>query len=132
MSNQATARDYELAPVKFSRLTRRGVLLGLSGSQLVVVGIGAIVLVFALYFGGGTSLMYVVPILLLCAALAFVGVGGRKIVEWLPVVAGGCGARPAGNSCSVAASSSPARPARCRCPAMPRDSVSGSTPSPAR
>ncbi|MEI2811913.1 MAG: SCO6880 family protein [Nocardioides sp.] len=30
--------------------------------------------------------MYVVPILLLCAALAFVGVGGRKLVEWLPVV----------------------------------------------
>ena len=87
MSNQTTAHDYELAPVKFSRLTRRGVLLGLSGSQLVVVGIGAIVLVFALYFGGGASLMYVVPILLLCAALAFVAIGDRKIVEWLPVVA---------------------------------------------
>ncbi|MGE3329129.1 MAG: SCO6880 family protein [Acidimicrobiia bacterium] len=86
MSNQATAHDYELAPVKFSRLTRRGVLLGLSGSQLVVVGLGAIVLVFALYFGGGPSLLYVVPILLLCSALAFVGVGGRKIVEWLPIM----------------------------------------------
>ena len=57
MSNPTTAHDYELAPVKFSRLTRRGVLLGLSGSQLVVVGVGAIVLVFALYFGGGASLM---------------------------------------------------------------------------
>src|SRR4051794_23520945 len=87
MSNQASAHDYELAPVKFSRLTRRGVLLGLSGSQLVVVGFGAIVLVFALYFGSGASLIYVAPILLLCAALAFVGIGGRKIVEWLPVVA---------------------------------------------
>src|SRR5680860_934721 len=87
MSTNTSTRDYELAPVKFSRLTRRGVLLGLSGSQLVVVGFGAIVLVFALYFGGGESLMYVVPILLLCAALGFVGIGGRKIVEWLPVVA---------------------------------------------
>ncbi len=86
MSNQAATRDYELAPVKFSRLTRRGILLGLSGSQLVVVGFGAIVLVFALYFGGGPSLLYVAPVLLLCSALAFVGVGGRKIVEWLPVV----------------------------------------------
>lgn len=86
MSNQTKASDYELAPVKFSRLTRRGVLLGLSGSQLVVVGAGAIILVFALYSGGGTSLMYVAPILLLCAALAFMGVGGRKVVEWLPVV----------------------------------------------
>jgi len=87
MSNQATSlRDYELSPVKFSRLTRRGVLLGLSGSQLVVIGIGAITLVFALYFGGGMSLVYVVPLLLLCAALAWVGVGGRKLVEWLPIV----------------------------------------------
>jgi len=87
MSNQATSlRDYELSPVKFSRLTRRGVLLGLSGSQLVVVGIGASTLVFALYFGGGMSLVYVVPLLLLCAALAWVGVGGRKLVEWLPIV----------------------------------------------
>jgi hypothetical protein len=86
MRSQESAHDYELAPVKFSRLTRRGVLLGLSGSQLVVVGIGAIVLVFALYFGGGESLMYVVPVLLLCATLAFVGIGGRKIVEWLPIL----------------------------------------------
>ena len=77
MSNQTNASYYELAPVKFSRLTRRGVLLGLSGSQLVVVGAGAIILVFALYSGGGTSLMYVPPILLLCAALAFMGVGGQ-------------------------------------------------------
>ena len=38
MSTNTTMRDFELAPVKFSRLTRRGVLLGLSGSQLVVVG----------------------------------------------------------------------------------------------
>ena len=86
MSTNTTMRDFELAPVKFSRLTRRGVLLGLSGLQLVVVGFGGITLIFALYVGGGASLMYVVPILLVCAGLAFVGVGGRKIVEWLPVV----------------------------------------------
>ena len=42
MNTQPPARDYELAPVKFSRLTRRGVLLGLSGAQLVVVGVAAI------------------------------------------------------------------------------------------
>src|SRR3954467_8468031 len=80
------AREYELAPVKFSRLTRRGVLLGLSGAQLVVVGAGAVTLVFALYVGGGASLIYALPILTICAALAWVKVGGRKLVEWLPVV----------------------------------------------
>ena len=64
--------------MKFSRLTRRGVLLGLSGSQLVVVGIGAIALVFALYFGGGASLMYVAPLLL---ALRRTGMGRRRRPE---------------------------------------------------
>jgi len=87
MSTQAPARDHDLAPVKFSRLTRRGVLLGLSASQLVVTGIAAVVLVIALYAGGGGALMYVAPILLACAALAFVGVGGRKAIQWLPVAA---------------------------------------------
>ena len=58
MGKSTTANDHELGAVKFSRLTRRGVLLGLSGSQLVVVGFGAIMLVLALYFGGGPSLMY--------------------------------------------------------------------------
>ena len=85
MSDHTAGRGFELAPVKFSRLARRGVLLGLSGAQLVVVGVGASTLVFALYAGGGASLMYVLPFLLLCAALAFVGVGGRKLIEWLPV-----------------------------------------------
>src|SRR3954471_3068525 len=86
-SQLSSPRDYELAPVKFSRLTRRGVLLGLSGPQLVVAGIGAVTLVFALYVGGGAALIYVAPVLLLCGALAWVGVAGRKLVEWLPIAA---------------------------------------------
>src|SRR4051795_11635336 len=85
-SQLSSPRDYELAPVKFSRLTRRGVLLGLSGPQLMVAGIGAVTLVFALYVGGGAALMYVAPILLLCGLLAWVGVAGRKLVECLPIV----------------------------------------------
>jgi hypothetical protein len=87
MSTHSSGRDHDLAPVKFSRLSRRGVLLGLSGSQLVVVGMGAVALVFALYLGGGALLLYVAPMLLVCAVLAWVGIGGRKLVEWLPVVA---------------------------------------------
>jgi hypothetical protein len=83
---QATAVDYDLAPVKFSRLPKRGVLLGLSGPQLVVVGTGAAVLVAALYLGGGATLAYASPIIAACAALAWVSVGGRKLIAWLPVV----------------------------------------------
>ena len=88
MPRSASAgREYDLRPVKFSRLTRRGVLLGLSGPQLVVIGIGAVVLVFTLYLGGGMLLAFALPIILLCAALAWVGIGGRKLIEWLPIVA---------------------------------------------
>ena len=83
----SAGREYDLRPVKFSRLTRRGVLLGLSGAQLVVIGIGAVVLVFTLYLGGGMLLAFALPIILLCAALAWVGIGGRKLIEWLPIVA---------------------------------------------
>ena len=86
MTTQAPGREYDLAPVKFSRLARRGVLLGLSGSQLVVLGVGAIALVFSLYVGGGATLLYAMPVLLVCAALAWVSIGGRKLIEWLPVV----------------------------------------------
>jgi hypothetical protein len=79
--------DFQLTPVKFSRLARRGVLIGLSGAQLIVVGTGAFALIVALYLGGGMTLVYVAPALLVCAALTWVDIGGRKIVEWLPIVA---------------------------------------------
>lgn len=39
-SDDSSTPGTELVPVKFSRLTRRGVLLGLSVSQLVALGIG--------------------------------------------------------------------------------------------
>src|SRR5680860_998497 len=83
---QATTVDYDLAPVKFSRLPKRGMLFGLSGLQLVVIGTGAAVLVAALYLGGGATLAYASPIIAACAALAWVSVGGRKLIAWLPVV----------------------------------------------
>lgn len=83
----STPRDYELSPVKFSRLARRGVLLGLSASQLLVAGFGAVVFVLALYSGGGAALAYALPIMATSAGLAWIGVGGRKLVEWFPIVA---------------------------------------------
>ncbi len=43
----------ELVPVKFSRLTRRGVLLGLSLTQLITLAIGGATLIGAFYAGGG-------------------------------------------------------------------------------
>jgi hypothetical protein len=39
----------------------------------------------AFYAGGGMMLAYTAPIWVLAAALAWVPIGGRKLVEWLPV-----------------------------------------------
>jgi hypothetical protein len=75
-----------LEPVKFSRLARRGVLLGLSPGQLLTLGIGAITLVFGLYAAGSTGLALTFPVVAVCAAVSFWQLDGRPVVSWLPVV----------------------------------------------
>ncbi|XSS43077.1 SCO6880 family protein [Propionibacteriaceae bacterium Y1685] len=72
-------------PVKFSRLTRRGVLLGLSLPQLVTLAVGILSFVGALYAGGGILLAYTAPIWALSVALTWIPIAGRPLVEWLPV-----------------------------------------------
>ncbi|QCX27727.1 SCO6880 family protein [Nocardioides jishulii] len=78
----STASEPRLTPVKFSRLSRRGVLLGLSPLQLVMAGIGAGSLALGLYVG---AVVIAVPVIGVCVALVFVSVGGRKLVEWGPI-----------------------------------------------
>ena len=75
----------ELVPVKFSRLTRRGVLLGLSLTQLITLAIGGATLIGAFYAGGGMLLAYTAPVWVLAAALTWIPIAGRPIVEWLPI-----------------------------------------------
>lgn len=75
----------DLAPVKFSRLSRRGVLLGLSAGQLTTLSFAAVTLVVALYAGSTAALAVAVPIIGVCAALSFLKVGGRPMVSWLPI-----------------------------------------------
>src|SRR5690625_6531335 len=77
--------NYELSPVKFSRLTRRGILLGLSLPQLITLAIGILSIVAALYAGGGILIAYASPIWLLAAVLTWVPAGSRKLIEWVPV-----------------------------------------------
>lgn len=87
MSNHQAARvpEFELRPVQFSRLTRRGIMLGLSLPQLIVLSIGVCSVVGALYAGGGILLAWTAPIWVLSATLAWVPVGSRKLVEWIPI-----------------------------------------------
>ncbi|MDR3359378.1 MAG: PrgI family protein [Bifidobacteriaceae bacterium] len=82
----AGGSEYELGPVKFSRLARRGLLLGLSGPQLACLGGAALAAVAALYVGGGTALVWSCPVWLAAASLALVSVSGRRLVEWAPIV----------------------------------------------
>lgn len=76
---------YDLTPVKFSRLSRRGVLLGLTGGQLLTLGIGATTLLLSLYIAGGTGLIVATPVLAISTALTWGSIGGRRVVTWLPI-----------------------------------------------
>jgi hypothetical protein len=74
-----------LTPVNFSRLAKRGLLLGLSGPRLVCLAAAASAIVTALHLGGGMALAWTSPVWAAGAALALVGVAGRKLVEWAPI-----------------------------------------------
>ncbi len=87
MTTTGGSASTELVPVKFSRLTRRGILLGLSLAQLITLGIAGATIVGALYAGGGILLAYSAPVWLICAALTWIPIAGRATVEWLPVAA---------------------------------------------
>lgn len=79
-------RAGDLVPVKFSRLTRRGVLLGLSLSQLIALGLGVGSLVWAFYAGGGMFIAFSAPVWLSAVATVWIRISGRAIVEWIPVI----------------------------------------------
>ncbi|MGO1316499.1 MAG: SCO6880 family protein [Cellulomonadaceae bacterium] len=74
------------APVRFSRLAKRGVLLGLSGPQLAIVGTGAVVLLAALYTGGNAT-AYATPAVVVLAVLGWARVAGKPVIEWAPITA---------------------------------------------
>lgn len=78
--------SFDLQPVQFSRLTRRGVLLGLSLPQLIVLGVAVLIIVFALYLDGGTGVAWTAPLWAPLVTIATLPIGGRRAVEWVPVV----------------------------------------------
>lgn len=86
-ANSHTHSEYPLAAVQFSRLTKRGIMLGLSLPQLVVLGVAVLTVVFSLYLGGGMAFVWTAPIWGSCALLAVVPAGGRKVIEWVPILA---------------------------------------------
>lgn len=81
-----SSSSFELNPVQFSRLTRRGILLGLSLPQLIAVSIALLTIVIALYTAGAGGVVWTAPIWASAVILASVAAGGRKLVEWTPVL----------------------------------------------
>lgn len=86
MNTDPDLSKYQLGPVQFSRLTRRGILLGLSMPQLIALSIGTLTIVTALYTTGAAGIAWTSPIWVTAAAVAGIPIGGRKTVEWLPIV----------------------------------------------
>lgn len=70
----------------FGRLERRGILLGLSAAQLVVVGVATAVAVAALYSAGSGGLLVSAPLWVVLLVVGTVTVGGRPLVGWLPLI----------------------------------------------
>ncbi|SDS84173.1 SCO6880 family protein [Microterricola viridarii] len=86
MTADGNRTAYQLSPVQFSRLARRGILLGLSLPQLIAVSTGVLTLVTALYTAGAPGIAWTSPIWGTAALTAAIAIGGRKLVEWMPIV----------------------------------------------
>ena len=71
--------------VRFGRVERRGVLLGLSGAQLVCAGGALTIAVIAEYTTGYLGLLVTAPAWLTLAAVGLVVTGGRPLIVWIPV-----------------------------------------------
>lgn len=84
MSTSTRGDAVGLSAVKFSRLAKRGVLLGMSGAQLTLLGCASGLLVLGMYVGHG-AIWVSLPLVLLCAGAAGVTVHGRPVVAWAPV-----------------------------------------------
>lgn len=85
MAGQESDGGRKLMAVKFSRLARRGLLLGLDLAQVIVLGFALTTLIGALYTARGEGLLLAAPVCGLSAVLVWVPVGGRKLIEWLPL-----------------------------------------------
>lgn len=77
---------HEVAAVRFGPLERRGVLLGLSFGQLVILALALVVALVGVYSAGLPDLMGGAPIWASLAVVATGSVRGRPILTWLPLI----------------------------------------------
>ncbi|MGV8965226.1 MAG: SCO6880 family protein [Cellulomonas sp.] len=72
---------------RFGRLERRGLLLGLSLAQLIVLATALTIAVAAVYTAGMPGLLVSAPVWLPLVGAGTVTVRDRSIVQWVPLVA---------------------------------------------
>ncbi|OFE16179.1 hypothetical protein BA895_20030 [Humibacillus sp. DSM 29435] len=73
--------------VRFARLPRRGLLLGLSASRVACIALAALVLIPAMFIASTFGAIVTAPLWGVLVALAFVRTGGRPAIEALPTSA---------------------------------------------
>lgn len=73
------------ATVKFPHRSRRGVLLGLSAPQLIVVAVSGLLLLAVLLSSGVTGALQLIPLWALILAAVFIRYRGRSLSDWAPI-----------------------------------------------
>ncbi|MET7518335.1 SCO6880 family protein [Streptomyces sp. NPDC005480] len=73
------------ATVKFPHRSRRGVLLGLSAPQLIVVAVTGLLLLAVLLSAGVTGALKFIPLWALALAAVFMRHRGRSLADWAPI-----------------------------------------------
>ncbi|MFF9567616.1 SCO6880 family protein [Streptomyces sp. NPDC014685] len=73
------------ATVKFPHRSRRGVLLGLSAPQLIVVTVCGLLLLGVLLTSGVTGALKLVPLWAVVLAAVFIRHRGRALADWAPI-----------------------------------------------
>ncbi|MFF3631617.1 SCO6880 family protein [Streptomyces sp. NPDC002164] len=71
--------------VKFPHRSRRGVLLGLSAAQLIVVATCGLLLLGVLLTSGVTGALQLVPLWAVVLAAVFIRHRGRALADWAPI-----------------------------------------------
>ncbi|MER7696744.1 SCO6880 family protein [Streptomyces sp. NPDC096095] len=85
MSNKHQA-EATTASVKFPHRSRRGILLGLTASQLIVVSLTGLLLLAVILTRGVVGALELIPLWAAIALLVFVRHRGRALADWAPIV----------------------------------------------
>ncbi|KMS74378.1 membrane protein [Streptomyces viridochromogenes] len=75
------------ATVKFPHRSRRGVLLGLSAPQLIVVTVTGLLLLAVLLTSGVAGALKLIPLWVVILAAVFIRHQGRSLADWAPIAA---------------------------------------------